>query len=134
MPGNMRSDRRSRKNRSLWLPAQEWGIFLVWVPPTINCEELDSHYGLNIVREEAQPHSGSGVLIGGRRLSGVKHRVGATKGLTCNFISHDRAVCSRFLACSSALLLAGNFKKQAAGSRTRAKIAYIALLTRLVRF
>jgi 3-oxoacyl-(acyl-carrier-protein) synthase len=41
------------------------------VPPTINCEELDPQYGLNIVREEAQPLSGSGVLIGGRSLSGV---------------------------------------------------------------
>ncbi|HZR42823.1 MAG TPA: beta-ketoacyl-[acyl-carrier-protein] synthase family protein, partial [Ktedonobacteraceae bacterium] len=30
------------------------------IPPTINCEELDPRYGLNIVRKEAQPFSGSG--------------------------------------------------------------------------
>ncbi len=41
------------------------------IPPTINCEELDPHYGLNIVRDEAQPLSGSGVLIGGRSTGGA---------------------------------------------------------------
>jgi 3-oxoacyl-(acyl-carrier-protein) synthase len=41
------------------------------IPPTINCEEVDPCYGLNIVQKEAQPLSGSGVLIGGRSMSGV---------------------------------------------------------------
>lgn len=41
------------------------------VPPTINCEELDPRYGLNIVRDEAQTLFGSGVLIGGRSTGGA---------------------------------------------------------------
>jgi 3-oxoacyl-[acyl-carrier-protein] synthase II len=41
------------------------------IPPTINCEQLDPRYGLNMVREEAQPVSGNAVLIGGRGVGGV---------------------------------------------------------------
>lgn len=41
------------------------------IPPTINCEELDTRYGLNIVRKEAQQLTGSGVLIGGRSTAGA---------------------------------------------------------------
>jgi len=41
------------------------------IPPTIHCEELDPRYGLHMIREEAQPLSGSGVLIGGRSIGGA---------------------------------------------------------------
>jgi len=41
------------------------------IPPTINCEELDSGYGLNLVRDEARPLSQSAVLIGGRGAGGA---------------------------------------------------------------
>jgi 3-oxoacyl-(acyl-carrier-protein) synthase len=41
------------------------------IPPTINCEELNPDYGLNVVRQEAQPHDGSVVLLGGRGAGGA---------------------------------------------------------------
>lgn len=41
------------------------------IPPTINCEELDPRYDLQLVRDEAQPLTGSTVLIGGRGLGGA---------------------------------------------------------------
>ena len=41
------------------------------VPPTINCEELDPRYGLNLVQEEARPLSAQTVLVGGRALGGT---------------------------------------------------------------
>jgi len=41
------------------------------IPPAINCEELDSRYGLNLVRKVALPLSGRAVLIGGRGVGGV---------------------------------------------------------------
>ena len=41
------------------------------IPPTINCEELDPRYGLNLVQEEARPLSVPTVLIGGRALGGT---------------------------------------------------------------
>lgn len=41
------------------------------IPPTIHCEEPDPRYGLNIVRKDAQPLSGSGVLLGGRTGGGA---------------------------------------------------------------
>ena len=41
------------------------------IPPTINCEELDPGYGLNLVRDEARPLSQSAVLIGGRGAGGA---------------------------------------------------------------
>lgn len=40
------------------------------IPPTINCEQLDPDYGLNMVRDEARPLSGSAVLLGGRATGG----------------------------------------------------------------
>lgn len=40
------------------------------IPPTLNCEQLDPRYGLNLVREKARPFAGSTALIGGRGLSG----------------------------------------------------------------
>lgn len=41
------------------------------IPPSINCEELDARYGLNLVREVALPLSGRAALIGGRGVGGV---------------------------------------------------------------
>lgn len=41
------------------------------IPPTINCEELDPRYELNLVQNEARPLSGSTVLIGGRATGGA---------------------------------------------------------------
>jgi 3-oxoacyl-(acyl-carrier-protein) synthase len=41
------------------------------IPPTINCEELDPRYGLNLVQEEARPLSAPTVLLGGRALGGT---------------------------------------------------------------
>lgn len=41
------------------------------IPPTINCEELDASYGLNMVRDEARPHSQPVVLLGGRGIGGA---------------------------------------------------------------
>src|SRR5947209_1309777 len=41
------------------------------IPPTINCEELDPRYRLNLVQNEAHPLSGSVVLLGGRAMGGA---------------------------------------------------------------
>ncbi|HLX56086.1 MAG TPA: beta-ketoacyl synthase N-terminal-like domain-containing protein [Ktedonobacteraceae bacterium] len=41
------------------------------IPPTINCEELDPRYELNLVRKEARPLSGSAALVGGRSMGGA---------------------------------------------------------------
>ena len=41
------------------------------IPPTINCEQLVPHYGLDLVQNEARPLSCSTALIGGRGLSGA---------------------------------------------------------------
>jgi len=43
------------------------------IPPTINCEQLDPSFGLNLVRDEAQPlsRSRSAALIGGRGMTGT---------------------------------------------------------------
>ena len=41
------------------------------IPPTINCEELDPHYGLNMVHNEPQPFSASAVLLGARGIGGM---------------------------------------------------------------
>ena len=41
------------------------------IPPTINCEELEPAYKLDMVRNEARPLSGSAVLIGGRGIGGM---------------------------------------------------------------
>lgn len=41
------------------------------IPPTVNCEEIDPRYGLNIVRDEAQPLVESSVLVGGRSAGGA---------------------------------------------------------------
>jgi 3-oxoacyl-(acyl-carrier-protein) synthase len=40
------------------------------IPPTINCEQLDPTYGLNLVRDQARPTAGSVVLLGGRATGG----------------------------------------------------------------
>ena len=41
------------------------------IPPTINCEELDPHYGLSMVQDDARPLTGSAVLIGARGIGGM---------------------------------------------------------------
>lgn len=43
------------------------------IPPTINCEQLDPSFGLNLVRDEARPlsRSRSAALIGGRGMTGT---------------------------------------------------------------
>ncbi len=41
------------------------------IPPTINCEELDPIYGLNMICNEPRPLSGSAVLLGGRGIGGM---------------------------------------------------------------
>lgn len=41
------------------------------IPPTINCEELDPRYELNLVQAEACPLSVPAVLIGGRAIGGA---------------------------------------------------------------
>lgn len=41
------------------------------IPPTINSDELDPRYELNLVQNEARPLVGSAVLIGGRGVSGA---------------------------------------------------------------
>ncbi len=41
------------------------------IPPTINCEELDPRYGLDLVRDEARPFSNPVVLLGGRGVGGT---------------------------------------------------------------
>lgn len=41
------------------------------IPPTINCEELEPRYGLNLVQTEARPLAGSVVLLGGRAMGGT---------------------------------------------------------------
>lgn len=41
------------------------------IPPTINCEELDPSYELNLVGNKARPSSLTGVLIGGRSIGGT---------------------------------------------------------------
>ena len=41
------------------------------IPPTINCEELNPDYGLNLVQKEARSLVGSTVLIGGRGVGGA---------------------------------------------------------------
>lgn len=41
------------------------------IPPTINCEQLDPGYGLNMVRDEAQPFNSPAVILGGRGIGGM---------------------------------------------------------------
>jgi 3-oxoacyl-(acyl-carrier-protein) synthase len=41
------------------------------IPPTINSDELDPRYELNLVQTEARPLVGSAVLIGGRGIGGA---------------------------------------------------------------
>lgn len=40
------------------------------IPPTLNCQQLDPCYELDLVRDQARPFAGSTALIGGRGLSG----------------------------------------------------------------
>ncbi|HEY7348980.1 MAG TPA: beta-ketoacyl-[acyl-carrier-protein] synthase family protein [Ktedonobacterales bacterium] len=45
------------------------------IPPTINCEELDPAYGLDLVRDEARPFAQPVVLLGGRGVGGANMAV-----------------------------------------------------------
>ena len=51
-----------------------------FIPPTINCEELDPHYGLNMVREEMRPLSRPAVLLGGRAMGGANVTLALKEG------------------------------------------------------
>jgi 3-oxoacyl-[acyl-carrier-protein] synthase II len=50
------------------------------IPPTINCEELDPRYGLNLVQKEPRPLSASAVLLGGRATGGANVVLALQKG------------------------------------------------------
>jgi 3-oxoacyl-(acyl-carrier-protein) synthase len=50
------------------------------IPPTINSEELDATYGLNLVRDEARPLSQPVVLLGGRGTGGANTVIAIRKG------------------------------------------------------
>jgi 3-oxoacyl-(acyl-carrier-protein) synthase len=41
-----------------------------YIPPTLNCEQPDPRYKLDLVRDKARPLTGSHALIGGRSLGG----------------------------------------------------------------
>jgi 3-oxoacyl-(acyl-carrier-protein) synthase len=49
------------------------------IPPTINCEQLNPDYGLDMVRDEARSLTGSTVLIGGRGIGGMNVVVAVQK-------------------------------------------------------
>ncbi len=53
------------------------------LPPTMNCEELDPRYGLNLVQGEARPlvQQANAVLLGGRAIGGANVVV-ALKGMS----------------------------------------------------
>lgn len=50
------------------------------IPPTINCEDLDPSYGLNLVRDTAQPHTREVVLLGGRGIGGANTAIAIRGG------------------------------------------------------
>jgi 3-oxoacyl-[acyl-carrier-protein] synthase II len=50
------------------------------IPPTINCEELDASYGLDLVRDSARPLSRPVVLLGGRGTGGANTVIAIRKG------------------------------------------------------
>lgn len=50
-----------------------------FIPPTINCEQLDASYGLDLVRERARPLSRPVVLLGGRGTGGANTVVAIRK-------------------------------------------------------
>lgn len=49
------------------------------IPPTLNCEELDPRYGLDVVRGEGRPFSRPVVLLGGRSTGGANVAVAIRK-------------------------------------------------------
>ena len=50
------------------------------IPPTINCEQLNPGYGLDMVRDKARPQEkGSAILIGGRGIGGMNVVVAVKK-------------------------------------------------------
>ncbi|MGH2507527.1 MAG: beta-ketoacyl-[acyl-carrier-protein] synthase family protein [Ktedonobacteraceae bacterium] len=51
------------------------------IPPTLNCEQLDPRYQLNLVREQAQSWHGSAALIGARGISGTNLVLAVRRGI-----------------------------------------------------
>jgi 3-oxoacyl-(acyl-carrier-protein) synthase len=49
------------------------------IPPTINCEELNPAYGLDLVRDEARPMSQPAILVAGRGIGGTNVVVAVKK-------------------------------------------------------
>lgn len=49
------------------------------IPPTINCQELDPRYGLDLVRDEARPFAQPVVLLGGRGVGGANVAIALRK-------------------------------------------------------
>ncbi len=49
------------------------------IPPTINCDEPDPRYGLDLVRDEARPFARPVVLLGGRGVGGANVAVALRK-------------------------------------------------------
>jgi 3-oxoacyl-(acyl-carrier-protein) synthase len=49
------------------------------IPPTINCQELDTRYGLDLVRDEPRPLAQPVVLLGGRGVGGANVVVALSK-------------------------------------------------------
>ncbi len=41
------------------------------IPPTINCEDFNTDYDINLVRGKACPLGGGAVLLGGRAIGGA---------------------------------------------------------------
>ena len=50
------------------------------IPPTVNCEELEPGYGLDLVRDEARPLSQPVVLLGGRGVGGANSVLAIRRG------------------------------------------------------
>ncbi len=54
-----------------------------FIPPTLNCEDLEPQYGLNLIRHEAQPFTSQGphtVVLGARGIGGVNVVLALKKG------------------------------------------------------
>lgn len=49
------------------------------IPPTINCDQLNPNYGLNMVHDEPRPLAKNAVLLGGRALGGANVVVALTR-------------------------------------------------------
>jgi 3-oxoacyl-(acyl-carrier-protein) synthase len=50
------------------------------IPPTINCEDFNSDYDIDLVRDEARPMTGNAILLGARGIGGANVAL-AVKGM-----------------------------------------------------